>query len=66
MYQYWKHTSGEVYAAEVRRDKLVGICGPLHYAEYQQASLLSDYNYQDEDIDWAEAEEVAGHWALVE
>lgn len=65
MYQYWQHTtSGEVYAVEVRGDKLTGICGPLHYTEHRQVDLLPDYNYQEEDIDWANAEDAAGHWAL--
>lgn len=74
---YWygimRHTaSGERYAvmteaiwdAERRNptgDRVVGICGPLHYTELPaRPEDLLNYDYQAEDADWAAAEMAAG------
>lgn len=52
---FWKHTSGEVYAVRVnlRGDKCTGCVGPLHHSEIRY-DLLETMAYDDnpEDAEW--------------
>jgi hypothetical protein len=50
-YELWKHnTSGEVWAVQLRGNRVVGSCGPLTPSE--RLGVLADYEYIPDDNDW--------------
>jgi hypothetical protein len=56
-YSLQKHlSSGEVYALKYDPEyNIIGVCGPLAYDD--QDAPLDEYEYNDEDAEWAEQQE---------